>query len=64
MKVTLAPIDGTLPKLLTSKELQAYLRASRSTAEKFGKDCGAERRVGRKMLFDLETINRAMASRE
>ena len=46
------------------KELQAYLRASRGAAERFGKACGAERRVGRKMLFDLETINRAMTSRE
>ena len=64
MKVTLTPIDGTLPKLLTSKELQAYLRASRGAAERFGKACGAERRVGRKLLFDLETINRAMTSRE
>lgn len=60
MKVTLTPTDGTLPKLITSKELQIYLRASRGTAEKFGKACGAERRVGRKMLFDLDTINRAL----
>ena len=45
------------PQLVTSKELRAYLRSSRTTAEKFGKDCGAERRVGRKLLFDLDVIN-------
>ncbi len=60
MKVILKPLDGTLPELLTSKELQVYLRVSRGTAEKFGKACGAERRVGRKLLFDLETINEAI----
>lgn len=63
MKATLAPADVTLPKLLTSRELQAYLRASRGTAERFGKACGAERRVGRKLLFDLATINAAMEER-
>ncbi len=52
--------DGSLPQLLTSKELQIYLRASRPTAEKFGKECGAERRVGRKLLFDRETIEQAI----
>ena len=60
MKIMLTPINGSLPKLLTSKELQVYLRASRGAAEKFGKACGAERRVGRKLLFDLETINQAL----
>ena len=63
MKVILTPTDGTLPELLTSKELQAYLRASRGTAERFGKACGAERRVGRKLLFDLATINAALEER-
>lgn len=48
------------PQLVTSKELRAYLRSSRTTAEKFGKDCGAERRVGRKLLFDLDVINEAI----
>lgn len=48
------------PKLVTSKELQEYLRVSRSTAEKFGKTCGAERRVGRKLLFDLSVIDEAI----
>lgn len=60
MKVILTPLDGTLPALLTSKELQVYLRVSRGTAEKFGKACGAERRVGKRILFDLETINEAI----
>ena len=63
MKVILTPTDGTLPELLTSKELQTYLRASRGTAEKFGKACGAERRVGRKLLFDLKTINEALQAK-
>lgn len=53
-------IESALPELVTSKELQAYLRASRNTAEKFGKACGAERRVGRKLLFDLATVKAAL----
>ena len=54
---------NSLPELVTSKELQAYLRVCRGTAEKFGKACGAERRVGRKLLFDLATINAALEER-
>jgi len=60
MKDIKQPAGGSLPQFLTSKELQIYLRASRPTAEKFGKECGAERRVGRKMLFDRDTIDQAL----
>lgn len=63
MKVILTPTDGTLPELLTSKELQVYLKSCRTTAERFGKACGAERRVGRKLLFDLKTINEALQAK-
>lgn len=56
-------IESTLPELVTSKELQAYLRVCRGTAEKFGKACGAERHVGRRLLFDLATINAALKER-
>lgn len=64
-KETLSQMEAKrLPRLLTSKELQSYLRSGRSLAEKFGKACGAERRVGRKLLFDLETINRALEGGE
>ena len=48
------------PELVTSKELQAYLRVCRGTAERFGKACGAERRIGRKLLFDLATVKAAL----
>ena len=51
---------GALPKLITTKELQNYLRVSRPTAEKFGKKCGARRRVGWKNLYDLATIDAAI----
>lgn len=52
--------ERTAPKLLTSKELQQYLKVCRTTAEKFGKECGAERRVGRKLLFDQDIIDQAI----
>ncbi len=52
------------PELVTSKELQAYLRVCRTTAEKFGRTCGAERRVGRKLLFDLATVKAALEKKK
>lgn len=64
MRITLTPIDGTLPQLLTSKELQAYLRVCRPVAERFGRDCGAERRVGRRKLYDLDVINQKLTEQE
>ena len=60
MKVMLIPVDGTLPQLLTSKELQSYLRVCRPVAERFGKECGAERRIGRRKLYALDVINEAL----
>ena len=54
-----ARVDG-LPELVTSKELQECLRVCRGTAERFGKACGAERRVGRKLLFDMAVIRAAL----
>ena len=49
-----------LPKLLTTKELESYLHVSRNTARKIGKECGAVRHAGRRILFDLDTINAAI----
>lgn len=56
--------DTEMPTLVTSRELQGFLKCCRQTAEKFGKTCGAERRVGRKMLFDLATINQAIRQKQ
>lgn len=60
MKITLTPVDGTLPMLLTTKELQTYLRLSRKSAVKFGRECNAERRAGGVFRWDLSAINEGL----
>ena len=60
IRVTVTPMDGTLPTLLTTKELQTYLRLSRNSAVKFGRTCGAERRAGGVSRWDVNDINEGL----
>ena len=59
-KYTLLPTDGTLPPYINSKELQTLLHVGRGAAESFGKQCGAERKVGKRKIYDTKIIIRSI----
>lgn len=47
-------------RLLTIEQLQAYCGIGRNSAMKFGREAGAEIRIGRRVLFDRERIDKAI----
>lgn len=55
--------DKEMPTLVTSRELQEFLKCCRQTAEKFGDSCGAKRYVGRKRLYDLDVVCKAIQAK-
>lgn len=48
-------------KLLDSKQLSSYLNLGRSTAEAFGKACGAKLKIGRCARYDRTVIDAKLA---
>ena len=48
-------------KLLDSKQLCSYLNLGRSTAEAFGKACGAKLKIGRCARYDRTVIDAKLA---
>lgn len=47
-------------RLLDTEGLMAYIGTGRNTALKFGSDAGAVIRIGRRLLFDKEMVDRAI----
>ena len=47
-------------RLIDSRQLAAYLNLCSSVAVKFGKECGADKRIGKRLLFDREVIDKAV----
>ena len=51
-------------RMLTEKEAQIYLNMSRATCRKFGEDCGAVKKIGRKILYDKPILDKALENLE
>ena len=50
--------NGTIPKrLLSINEATVYLGIGRNSALKFLEDIGAKRQIGRRVLYDKNTID-------
>lgn len=47
-------------RLMDINALMAYLSMGRNSAIRFAKDAAAERRYGRRVLYDRERIDRAV----
>ena len=51
-------------RLLDSTALQAFLSLGRSTAVEYARSIGAERRFGKRVLYDKVVINAALDKAE
>lgn len=47
-------------RLLSTKEVQRYCGIGKNTARDWGREIGAERRIGRRVLYDKAIIDRAL----
>lgn len=45
-------------RLLTIEDLQQYLSLGRASAARFGSEAGAVVRVGKRLLFDRQAVDR------
>ena len=53
--------DATMEKrMLDVKELAVYTGQGITRAGQFGKECGAARRFGRRVLYDRKVIDQAL----
>jgi predicted DNA-binding transcriptional regulator AlpA len=53
-------VDEMTKRLLREPELMEYLGVGRSTARRFGAECGAIVRFGRRIAYDREVIDAAI----
>lgn len=49
-----------IPRLMGANELSKYLSLGKTNAIKFGKSCGALRRIGKRVVYDREVIDTAI----
>lgn len=47
-------------RLIDSRQLAAYLNLGVSVAVRFGKEHGADKRIGKRLLFDREVIDKVV----
>lgn len=47
-------------RMLDLNALTVYLSMGRSKAAEFGKECGAEKHIGRRCLYDRKIIDEAL----
>lgn len=47
-------------RMMNIDQLRAYLGLGRNKAMIFAKECGAEKRVGRRCLYDVRVIDQAL----
>ena len=52
--------DVTNVRMLDTKQLMQYTSLGKNSAMIFGKECGAARYIGRRLLFDKAIIDRAL----
>lgn len=52
--------EGKEVRLINTEELAAYIGIGRSRAASFGKEAGAEVRLGSRLLFDKKIIDKAL----
>ncbi len=53
-----------LPKYLSIEMLSWYLSVGRNTALRVGSESGAKRKIGRRVLFDRDEIDKYLAQQE
>ena len=53
-------LTSTEKRLLSATELCTYLSLGRNRAIEFGKRIGAEKKVGRRRLYDKKVIDQAL----
>ena len=51
-----------LSRLLDVQDLQNYLSMGRNKAVAFARENGAEKRIGKRLLFDKQVLDRAIDS--
>lgn len=59
-KLTRQQVDLNEVRLLTPEQLSAYLSLGIASATKFGKECGANRKFGKRIVYDRLTIDKAL----
>lgn len=47
-----------MERLISVKDFMKYTGLSRNTANKFGEEIGCRRKIGRRVLFDIEIASR------
>lgn len=52
-----------MKRYLTIKELMEYLNVGRDSARKFADSCGATVHIGRRVVYDICTIDDALSKR-
>ena len=50
----------TEPRMMDLNNLTVYLSLGRHKAAEFGKECGAEKHIGRRCLYDKKIIDEAI----
>lgn len=51
-------------RMMDARQLQDYLQLGKNSALIFGKECGAARKIGRRLLFDRVIIDKALDALE
>ena len=52
--------DSTSKRLLDSKDLCGYMSMGKSKAVEFARAAGAEKRIGRRCLYDIRVLDDAI----